>query len=148
MADPKNPFLDIFQNFGEQMKIPGPDVTQMMEVHRKNLQALQDAASIGAASAQAVAEKQQAAMSQALTDIAESVQHVMASPDVTGSMTSSMDVAKRSFEMTMSNATEIGEIVQKGNADAFNVLRDRMIESLEEMAGGAAAPKPAKKKTK
>ena len=147
MADPKNPFLDMFQNFGEQMKIPGPDVAQMMESHRKNLQALQDAASIGAASAQAVAEKQQAAMSQALSDIAESVQQIAGSGDAAGGMASSMDLAKRSFEMTMSSATEIGDIVKQGNMDAFNVLRDRMVESIEELAAPAAKP-AAKKKPK
>ncbi|MEM8627580.1 MAG: TIGR01841 family phasin [Pseudomonadota bacterium] len=145
MADPKNPFLDMFQSFGEQMKIPGPDVAQIMEAHRKNLQALQDAATIGAESAQAVAAKQQAAMTQALSDIAESMQQVVATPDATGGMASSMDLANRSFVMTLANASEIGEIMQKGNMDALGVLRDRMIESLEELAGASTA-KPTKKK--
>jgi len=141
MADKTNPFMDMFQSFGEQMKIPGPDLTQMMEIHRKNLQALQDATQIGTASAQAVMERQRATMEETLSDIASTVQARAQSNDPSAAMMTPLELAKRSFDATVANATEIGAIVQQGNVDAFNVLKDRVMECVEEMTGSTPAPR-------
>lgn len=149
MADNSNPFLDMFQNFGEQMKIPGADLNQMMDIHRKNLQALQEATQIGTSSAQAVMKKQRAMLEQSLADIAATVQDVAKATDPSAAMSTPLELAKKSFDMTVANATEIGEIVKQGNMDAFNVLKDRVMESMEEvMSPGQEAPKPAAKKRK
>ena len=63
MADSsKNPFMDMFQDFGKSMSIPSPDINSMMEYHRKNLQALQAAAQVGSSSAQTLMGKQREAL--------------------------------------------------------------------------------------
>ena len=58
MADDnsKNPFMDMFQDFGKSMSIPGPDINDMMDYHRKNLQALQAAVQVSTGSAQSLSQ--------------------------------------------------------------------------------------------
>ena len=137
MADTqKNPFVDMFQNFGEKLNIPAPDVSNMMDMHRKNLQALQAVTSIGTSSAQAVMEKQRAALEEALADIAETVQGAAkGGGDANQIMTAPMDLAKRSFDAALRNAADVAETVQKGNMDAIEVLKERMTESMQELTG-------------
>lgn len=132
MADStKNPFMDMFQNFGQSMNIPGPDLNAMMDAHRKNLQALQAAAQIGSNSAQAMMDKQREMLEDALAEIAETVQS--AGTDPSAAMSSSVDLAKKSFDATMKNTSEIAQIVQQGNMEAYNILKDRVMESVEEL---------------
>ena len=137
MADDKssNPFLDMFQDFGKSLNIPGPDMNAIMDHHRKNLQALQAAAQVGSSSAQELMNKQREVLESTLAEISENIQNATAGADPSDMMTGSMDMAKKSFDAALKNATEMSEIIQQGNADAFNVFRDRMMESIEELTG-------------
>ncbi|MBC6443454.1 MAG: TIGR01841 family phasin [Rhodobacteraceae bacterium] len=135
MADESNPFLDMFTRFGQDLKIPGPDITAMMDIHRKNLAALQSATQIGTSSAQAIMEKQRDALETTLADIADTVKEASGTGDAGSMALAPVEVAKRSFDATLKNASEISGIVQKGNLDAFKVLKDRVIESVHEMTG-------------
>ena len=38
-------FVDMFKDFGSNLNLPGPQVNDLVDHHRKNIQALQDAAS-------------------------------------------------------------------------------------------------------
>ena len=136
MADDtsKNPFLDMFQDFGQSLNIPAPDLSDMMEHHRKNLQALQAAAQVGSSSTQALMDKQREVLESALAEIAESFKGAT-SADPSAMMQGSMDAAKKSLDTAIKNATDMAEIVQQGNTDAFNIFRDRMMESIEELTG-------------
>ncbi|MEX0280570.1 MAG: phasin family protein [Arenibacterium sp.] len=137
MADDKssNPFLDMFQDFGRSLNIPGPDMNDIMDHHRKNLQALQAAAQVGSSSAQELMNKQREVLESTLAEISENIQNATAGADPSDMMAGSMDMAKKSFDAALKNATEMSEIIQQGNADAFNVFRDRMMESIEELTG-------------
>ncbi len=135
MADKKdqNPFMDMFQNFGQSMSIPGPDMNDMMEYHRKNLQALQSAVQVGTSSAQSMMEKQREALEKTLADISDSVQNATAGGDPSGAMSSSVDLAKRTFDTTVQTTTDMAEIIRKGSTDTYDVLKDRVMESVEEL---------------
>jgi phasin family protein len=133
--DSKNPFMDMFQNFGKSMSIPGPDVTDIMDYHRKNLQALQAAAQVGSGSAQALMNKQREALEETLADISDTVQNATSGGDASGMMSAPMDLAKKTFDATLKTTQEMAEIVRQGNVDAFEVIKDRVMESVEELSG-------------
>lgn len=138
MADSKdnNPFMDMFQNFGSALNIPGPDLGQLMDGHRKNLEALQAAAQVGSQASQELMAKQRAALETALADISDAVQEAQGSmADPQAMMTSQMEMAKRSFDATVKNATEMGQVMQQGSTDAFGILKDRVMESIAEVQG-------------
>ncbi|MFK7836532.1 MAG: phasin family protein [Sulfitobacter sp.] len=139
MADSKdsNPFMDMFQNFGSSMNIPSPDLSALMDGHRKNLEALQAAAQIGSQTSQELMSKQREALETALADISDAVQEVQAgATDPSAMMTGQMEMAKRSFEATVKNATEMSQVVQQGSTEAFDVLKDRVMDSISDMTGG------------
>ena len=135
MADDsnKNPFMDMFQNFGQSMSIPGPDVNDMMDYHRKNLQALQAATQVGSSSAQALMGKQREVLEKALAEISDTVQNASAGGDPSQMMSTPIELAKKTFDATMQSTTEMAEIVRQGNVDAFEVIKERVMESVQEL---------------
>ena len=137
MADDssKNPFMDMFQDFGKSMNIPGPDMSDMMEYHRKNLQALQSAVQVGTTSAQTMMEKQREALEKALADISDSVQNASTGGDPSQAMTSSVDLAKKTFDATVQTTTEMAEIMRQGSTDTYDVIKNRVMESVDELTG-------------
>ena len=138
MADDstKNPFMDMFQDFGKSMSIPGPDMNDIMDYHRKNLQALQAAVQVGTGSAQTLMSKQREALEKTLAEISDGVQNATSKGgDVSAMMSSPMEVAKKAFDATVQTTTEMAEIVRQGNTDTFEVIKDRVMESVEELSG-------------
>lgn len=132
----KNPFMDMFQDFGKSMSIPGPDMNDMMDYHRKNLQALQAAVQVSSGSAQALMEKQREALEKTLAEISDSVQNATSGgADASSMMSNPMEVAKKAFDATVQTTTEMAEIVRQGSTESFEVIKDRVMESVEELSG-------------
>lgn len=131
----KNPFMDMFTDFGKSLNLPGPDINGMMDYHRKNLQALQAATQVSSNTAQALMNKQREALEQTLADIADTVQDATQGADMADMAQAPMDLARRAFEVTLQNSKDVAEIVQKGNEETFQVLKDRVMESVEELTG-------------
>ena len=129
----QNPFMDMFQNFGQSMSIPGPDMNDMMEYHRKNLQALQTAMQMSTNSAQILMGKQREALEKTLADISESVQSASSGADPSAAMASSVEIAKKTFDTTVQTTTDMAEILRQGGTDTYEVIKDRVMESVEEM---------------
>lgn len=135
MADKqsKNPFMDMFKDFGSSMSIPGADMTALMEGHTKNMQALQEAVQVSTNSAQSAMEAQRAALEKTLADISDTVQKTTVSNDPAGAMATSVDLAKKTFDATVQTTTDMFEIMQQGNTQSFEVLKARVMESVEEL---------------
>lgn len=139
MADktPTNMFMDMFKSFGGDLNLPGPQVNDVLDYHRRNIQALQDAAHSASAGGQALMSKQREALEEALADITEMVQNASQSgADPSQIMTSQTEFAKKSFETTVKNATEMTGIVRDSGTEAFEVLKTRVEESISEISGG------------
>ena len=130
-------FMDMFKDFGKNLNIPGPDVNDLVDHHRKNIQALQDAASAASAGGQEVMSMQRAQLEEALKDIAEMVQGAMSGGvDPSKMMSDQAEFAKKSFETTVKNVSEVGEAVRGSSEETFNILRARMEESIAELSSG------------
>lgn len=139
MADknPANMFMDMFKSFGSDLKLPGPQVNDVLDYHRRNIQALQEAAQMASAGGQALMGKQREALEETLADIAEMVQSgTQGGADPSQMMTNHAEFAKKSFETTVKNATEMGEIVRSSGTDAYGVLKTRVEESISEISSG------------
>ena len=135
MADKssQNPFADMFQDFGKSMSIPGPDMNDIMDYHRKNLQALQAAVQVTTTNAQTLMEKQREALEKTLAEISDSVQNASSGGDPSKAMASSVEIAKKAFDATVQTTTEMAEVVRQGGTDTFDVIKNRVMESVEEL---------------
>lgn len=134
---PMDSFMDAFKTFGADLKLPGPQVEDILDHHRKNLQALQEAAQVASAGGQSMMEKQRAALEESLAAVADMVQRAPeAAKEPSNMMQDQAELARKSFEMALKNAGEMNEIARESGMEAFNILRARMEQGLSELTGG------------
>jgi len=135
--DQMKAFTDMFKDFGKNLNIPGPDVNDIVDHHRKNIQALQDAASAASTGGQEIMSMQRAQLEAALKDIAEMVQGAMSGgTDPSKMMADQAEFAKKSFETAVKNASDVGEVLRGSGEETFNILRARMEDSVSELSSG------------
>jgi phasin family protein len=111
------------------------DINAMMDIQRKNLEALNKASQAAIEGVQAVAQKQaelfKAAFDQA-TSAAESLGKVSSPQDLA---TKELELCKAAFETSLANSKKVTDVVTKANDAAVKVLNTRIAEALDEMKG-------------
>jgi phasin family protein len=134
------PFMngDMAKMMGD-FKLPNVDMDSMMAVGRRNMEALGEANKLAAEGFQAVARRQAEIVRDAVADFQSTVKDLLANRSAEGLPQRQAELAKKSFEAAMANARELAEITSKANAEVFDVINKRFVESLEEMK--ALAPK-------
>lgn len=106
-------FMDMFSQFGKNLNVPKMDVESILAHHRRNLEALQKAASAHASGANEIMAKQRAALQEGLQEITEMAQNFRSGGGPQDMMAKQADFARKSFETTVKNAGEVGEIIRK-----------------------------------
>lgn len=111
------------------------DVNAVLEIQRKNMEALNKASQAAFEGAQAVAQKQaelfKAAFDQA-TSAAESLGKVSSPQDLAAK---ELDLCKAAYEASLANTKKVTDVVTKANDAAVKVLNARIAEAFEEMKG-------------
>lgn len=125
--------VSMFMNFGKDMNLPKPDLEALVARHRKNLQALEDAAKTAGSGATSIVERQREMMQEALDEITAMAENMKAGGDPQSMMKAQADFARRSFEMTLKNTSEIAGMAQRSGAESFKVLQAHMQDTLEEL---------------
>ncbi|MEP3439774.1 MAG: TIGR01841 family phasin [Hoeflea sp.] len=125
--------VSMFMNFGKDMKLPSQDLEALVERHKKNLQALDEAAKTAGSGATSIMARQHEMVQQALDEISAMADTMKSGGDPAAMMTAQADFAKRSFEMAIKNTSEIAGLAQKSSTDAFKVLQKNMQETLEDV---------------
>ncbi|MDJ0613192.1 MAG: TIGR01841 family phasin [Rhizobiaceae bacterium] len=141
MNDKMNPFMDMFQKFGENLKIPGADVNAVVKYHRNNIQAMAEVAQVASSGTQAMMSKQREVLEETLAEITDMIQETSKGKDPSQMMSNQMEFAKKSFEATIKNTTEMGEIVRDANMKSYEILKNRVQESIEEIRDGMSMGK-------
>jgi phasin family protein len=120
----ETPFLD-FTKLLEQHKLPGVDFGALVERERKNIEALTKANMIAFEGFQALVRKQ-----------SEILQETMKQAIANGrnqDVAKNMDVAKQGFEKALDHMRELAEMAAKSQRDAFEIVRKRVDENMEEI---------------
>jgi phasin family protein len=126
-------FMDLFNSFGQALKVPKMDIEAILEHNRKNLEALQKSASATATGASSIMAKQRDALQQQLKEIAEAAQGYRSVAGAQEAMANQADFVRRSFEEAVKNASEVAQIAQKSGAESIEILRARIRESMDEL---------------
>jgi phasin family protein len=129
-------FLDMFNNFGRDLKLPSMDVEAILSHHRKNLEALQKSASASATGTQNLMTKQRQILQDTMSEITDMAQSYRAPGNPQEMMAKQADFARRSFETAVKNASEVAEIVKKSGTESVEILRERIRETMEEIRKG------------
>ncbi len=128
--------FDMFQKFGENLKLPTPEVESVVNYHKKNIQAMQDAMPVASSGAQGMMAKQREQLEEGLAEITELVQGMSGKGSPTELMSDQLEFAKKSFEKTIKNTTELGEIARDSSTESFNILQKRVQDSIQEIRSG------------
>jgi phasin family protein len=126
-----NPFIDMLRKFGDDLQVPKFDLDQMIEVHRRNIEALTASASAMADGAQALAQKQREVVEAGLREATTLAREIQAHGDQ--NLARQTEFAKKVFDIAVQGAQETAQLTRMSTGDAVKILQDRMRQSLEQI---------------
>ena len=132
--------FDVSKMLGD-IKIPGFDMTAMLDAQRKNIEALTAANQAAVQGMQAVAQRQAEILSQAMGEVSSVAQQLASAGNNPQEMTAKQaELARKAFEQALANMRELAEMVSKSNTEAFAIINKRVTESLQELKSVVANP--------
>ncbi len=120
-----DPFGDM-RNMLEQLKMPGIDMTAILESRRKDVEALVEANKSAYEAMQAIARKQTEMMT-------ESMQVMQQAAKGVGDPTKQTEVVRSAFEKTIADMKELAEMAKQSQTDAMAHITQRAAEHMEEI---------------
>ena len=129
-------FIDMFANLGRDLKMPQVDVDHILDHHRKNLDALEKATRSAASGATDVFARQREILEQTLGEVRDIAARMVVPGSPKELIDRQAELAKKSFETAVKNASEIGEVISRSSTEAIDILRGRIKEAMEEMQKG------------
>src|ERR1700686_1475464 len=128
MTPPDIEDYDLKKAFGE-MKSPAlPDIDVVLATHRRNLEALSEANRVALEGAQAVARRHMEIMQGTMTGLTETLKDLSASDTPATRAAKQTALLKQAYENAVSNTRELGDLIQKSNAEAMEKLNLRFSE--------------------
>jgi phasin family protein len=136
----QNPFLDFdFSKFadlkalGTPFKVPGVDTEAVLEMQRKNIEALTAANRVAFEGAQAIAERQVEILRQVMTNTVEATKSLTEANSPQDRMAKQAELVQGGYETACANVRELTEMNAKANAEAAELITKRVSESLDEV---------------
>jgi phasin family protein len=118
-------FFD-FTKLMAQFNLPGVDFNALVERERKNIEALTKANKIAFEGWQALVRKQSEILQ-------ETMAQTIANARKENAAKIRADLAKQGFEKALGNMRELAEMAAKTQREAFEVMRKRAEENMEEI---------------
>ena len=130
MAD--KTMMDMFADMAKQINLPNVDYQPFLDIHRKNIEAMQKSAATLSEGGRAVFAKQQEILAEAGREVQQMIANFKPGGSPQDVMAKQAELAKRMFEATVKNTKDIAELVQKSSSEAPKIILDRMRESFAE----------------
>lgn len=126
-------FPDFTKMFAE-MKFPAmPDMEAFVAANRRNIEAITAANRIALEGAQAVSRRHMEIVQQSMAEMTEAVR-AFATPDAPQAKAARQaEMLKKIYEQAVGNIKELGDLIQKSNAEAIALLNRRFTEALDEV---------------
>lgn len=135
MSDfPKMPDFAEFARMFSSLKLPtAPGIDAFVSASRKNMEVIAAANRIAMEGAQAVAKRHAEIMQQGMTEMTEAMRSLAQPEDPATKATRQAELLKSAYEHAVANIRELGELIQKSNAEAIALLNARFTEAMEEV---------------
>lgn len=124
--------FDISKYLGD-FKVPGMDVDTLVTSQRKNIEALTQANKLAYDGLQAVVKRQVEILRQSVDEIAQATKDIAEPGNPQDKAAKQAELAKETFERSLSNMRELSEMIAKANTEAFDLLNKRFTQSLDEV---------------
>jgi phasin family protein len=132
MANPQMPFMDINQLM-EQFKIPGVDVSAIMESRRKDIEALVAANRQAYEGMQKLGQRQAEMLRDAMTEWQAMTMQMMSGQNLSGGAGMQAELGKRALDRALANMRELAVMATTSQTQAWNMISKRFQDSLEEL---------------
>ena len=136
MATPPFAFGNMpdFTKMFADMKMPAmPGMDAFVAANRRNMETIAAANRVALDGAQAVARRHSEIMQQSMAAMSEAMQSLTSveTPQVRAARQAEM--LKQSYEHAVANMKEIGDLIQRSNAEAVELLNKRFAEAMDEV---------------
>jgi len=135
-GDPFSQFAAMFQ----QYKLPGLDVSAIVDARRKDVEALAEANQVAFGGMQAIQGKQLEILRGALDNfqtIAQQLATSPAKPEV-----SPTDVVQNALHLALSDMQDIAQKTQQAQTQAYAIVAKRMEQAANELRASLEQPRP------
>jgi phasin family protein len=123
-------FTKLFAN----LKLPAePNMDAFVSASRRNMEAFTAANRIALEGAQAVAKRHMEIMQQGMTDMSDAMRSMALPEDPQAKAAKQAEMLKHAYEQAAANIKELGDLIQRSNAEAIELLNRRFAESMEEI---------------
>ena len=120
--------MDMFADMAKQIDLPKIDYEAFVDIHRKNIEAMQTSATALSEGGRSVLAKQ----GEILSEVGREAQRMLADLKPGGSPQDATKQAKRVLEATVKNTKDVVELVRKFGSEAPKIILDRMRASFAE----------------
>lgn len=114
-------------------KAPVFDLTALVEVQKKNIEAWTAANRLAFESAQALAQRQAEMVRKAFSDFSGVTGTFVADGTAEEKLARQAEFAKGSYEQAIANFGELSELAQKSGAQALAIINKRIVENFDEV---------------
>jgi len=133
MTEATQSWLEMLKNFGSDLNLPKVDIDKLIEMHRKNLDALEQSAQVASAGAKSIADKQREIVETAFREAAAMARDFKPTGDPKEVLAKQTEFAKKAFDITVQNTRDIAQLATQTTTDASKIIQDRLRESLNEL---------------
>jgi phasin family protein len=115
-------------------KVPGTvGATELMEAHKRNLEAMSAANRIALEGAQTVAKRHMEIVQQTMAELTDNLRVMASVESPTDKAVKQTELLKLAFEHAASNTKELADMIQHANQEAVNLLHKRFGEAMDEV---------------
>ena len=116
------------------IKMPGtPGATELMDAHKRNLEAMSAANRIALEGAQTVARRHMEIVQQTMTELSDQLRSMASIQTPTEKAAKQAELLKSAFEHAATNTKELADLIQHANQEAVSLLNKRFTEAMDEV---------------
>lgn len=130
--DPSKMMSQVTKAFSEY-QIPGMDMSSVIEHQRKNIEALTAANKQALEGLQAVAMRQSEILRETMNEAVSAMKELSSSGGPSEAASKQAQLLGKALEKALGNMRELAEMAAKSNTEAFEVVKTRMADSVEEI---------------
>ncbi len=128
MTNPMSPLVDMSKII-EQFKLPGVDMSAIVEARRKDIEALVQVNTIAFESLQAMAQKQAQILKTTMEELQSTTQKMAAKPGTVPEP----QLVQQTLEKAFGYMQELAELTRKSQSEALEVINKRVEKNVEEL---------------
>jgi phasin family protein len=123
-----------FSRMFSEMKLPSmPDIDAFIAANKRNMETLSAANRVALEGAQAVARRNMEIMQSSMAELTENVKALAGVESPQAKAAKQAELLKKAYEQSVSNIREVGDLIQKANAEALALLHARFVEAMDEV---------------